>query len=96
MKKYQEMSREELMQEKTALEAEYAKIKELGLALDMSRGKPAAAQLDLSMPMLDVINSNSDMKTVLGNDTRNYGDLDGIGECRRLMAAMMATQKRAA
>ena len=46
MKKYTEMTKEELMQEKTALEAEYEKIKNLGLSLDMSRGKPGADQLD--------------------------------------------------
>jgi DNA-binding transcriptional MocR family regulator len=43
--------------------------------------------------MLDVINSGSDMKTLLGNDTRNYGDWDGIGECRKLMADMMEVKK---
>jgi DNA-binding transcriptional MocR family regulator len=59
----------------------------------MARGKPGASQLALSMGMLDTINSASDMKTLLGNDTRNYGDLDGIGECRRLMAAMMGVEK---
>ena len=36
MASYQEMSKEELLQEKAALEAEYAKIKEMGLSLDMS------------------------------------------------------------
>ena len=41
MKTYQEMSKEELTQELTALKAEYEKIKGMGLALDMSRGKPA-------------------------------------------------------
>ena len=41
MKKYTEMTKDELMQEKTALEAEYEKIKNLGLSLDMSRGKPS-------------------------------------------------------
>jgi isocitrate dehydrogenase len=46
MKKYTEMTKDELMQEKTALEAEYEKIKNLGLSLDMSRGKPGADQLD--------------------------------------------------
>jgi DNA-binding transcriptional MocR family regulator len=59
----------------------------------MARGKPGASQLALSMPMLDVINSGSDMKTLLGNDTRNYGDWDGIGECRQLMADMMEVKK---
>ena len=40
MKKYTEMTKDELMQEKTALEAEYEKIKNLGLSLDMSRRRP--------------------------------------------------------
>lgn len=93
MKKYQELTREELLELKEQLTAEYSEAKSKGLKLDMSRGKPGASQLVLSMPMLDVINSASDMKTMLGNDTRNYGDLDGIGECRRLMADMMSVKK---
>ena len=93
MKKYQELTRDELLVLKEQLVAEYEEEKAKGLKLDMSRGKPGASQLVLSMPMLDVINSSSDMKTVLGNDTRNYGDLDGIGECRRLMADMMSVKK---
>ncbi len=93
MKAYQELSKEELLALKAQLENAYEDAKGKGLKLDMSRGKPGFSQLDLSMPMLDVINSSSDMKTVLGNDTRNYGDLDGIGECRRLLAAMMSVNK---
>ena len=42
MKRYQEMTKEELLQEKAGLLAEYEKIKAQGLALDMSRGKPGA------------------------------------------------------
>ena len=45
MKKYTEMTKDELMQEKTALEAEYEKIKNLGLSLDMSRGKLVCSRL---------------------------------------------------
>ncbi len=93
MKAYQELTREELLALKEQLEAEYVDAKGKGLKLDMSRGKPGISQLALSMPMLDVINSESDMKTVLGNDTRNYGDLDGIGECRRLLSNMMGVNK---
>ena len=93
MKAYQELTKEELLALKAQLEAAYEDAKGKGLKLDMSRGKPGFSQLALSMPMLDVINSASDMKTVLGNDTRNYGDLDGIGECRRLMADMMSVNK---
>ena len=93
MKAYSELSREELLTLKAQLEAAYEDEKAKGLKLDMSRGKPGFSQLDLSLPMMDVINSASDMRTMLGNDTRNYGDLDGIGECRRLMANMMGVKK---
>ena len=87
------MSRDELLTLKAALDEEYKTLEGEGLNLNMARGKPGFSQLALSMPMLDVINSESDMRTVLGNDTRNYGDLDGIGESRKLIADMMAVQK---
>ena len=48
MKPYKEMTREELMQEKAALEARYKEFQDKGMKLDMSRGKPSKAQLDLS------------------------------------------------
>ncbi len=93
MKAYKDMSKDELLTLKAALDEEYKTLEGEGLNLNMARGKPGFSQLALSMPMLDVINSESDMRTVLGNDTRNYGDLDGIGESRKLIADMMAVQK---
>ena len=90
---YQELSRVELEALKKELDKQFDEVKAKGLKLNMSRGKPGIAQLTLSMPMLDVINSQSDMNTVLGNDTRNYGELDGIGECRKLLADMMGVNK---
>ena len=92
MKKYQEMTKEELLQEQAALEAEYAKIKEMGLDLDMSRGKPGTDQLDLAMPMLDVLNSKSVLKSENGLELRNYGGLDGIPEAKKLIAEMVGTK----
>ncbi len=89
MKSYREMTKEELLQEKAGLEAEYEKIKASGLALDMSRGKPGADQLDLSMPMMDVLTSKSLLKSEDGFDLRNYGVLDGIPEAKRLVAGML-------
>jgi aspartate/methionine/tyrosine aminotransferase len=89
MKTYQEMSRDELLAEKAALEGEYEKIKAQNLALDMSRGKPGAEQLDLSLPMMDVLNSKSNYKSENGMDLRNYGGLDGIPEAKRLVAGMI-------
>ena len=93
MKAYKDLTKNELLTVKAALEEEYKTMESKGLSLNMARGKPGFSQLALSMPMLDVFNSSSDMRTMLGNDTRNYGDLDGIGECRRLMANMMSVKK---
>ncbi len=89
MPTYNEMSREELLQEKSELEARFEEVKAKGLKLDMSRGKPSAAQLDLAMGMMDVLNSSSDLKCEEGIDCRNYGALDGIREAKQLLADMM-------
>lgn len=88
-KAYQDLSREELLELQSQLSEEYEKAKAKGLSLNMSRGKPAADQLDLGMDFLDVLNSESNMMTESGVDTRNYGELTGILEARRLMAEMM-------
>lgn len=93
MKAYKDMSREELLALKRSLEEEFETAEKKGMSLNMARGNPGVSQLALSMPMLDVINSSSDMNTLLGNDTRNYGDWDGIGECRWLLANMMNVKK---
>ena len=89
MKSYMEMTKEELLQEKAALEAEDCKIKSQGLALDMSRGKPSAEQLDLSMGLLDAVDSKTVAVSENGTDVRNYGVLDGIPEAKRLIAEMI-------
>ena len=88
---YNDMSKEELLVLKESLNKEYAEAKAKGLALDMSRGKPSAKQLDVSLGLLDTINSSSDLKTLDGTDCRNYGVLDGIPEAKKLMADMMGT-----
>lgn len=88
---YNDMSKEELLALKESLNKEYAEAKAKGLALDMSRGKPAAKQLDVSLGLLDTINSSSDLKALDGTDCRNYGVLDGIPEAKKLMADMMGT-----
>lgn len=88
---YNDMSKEELLALKESLNKEYAEAKAKGLSLDMSRGKPAAKQLDISLGLLDTINSSSDLKSEDGTDCRNYGVLDGIPEAKKLMADMMGT-----
>ena len=88
MTAYKDRSREELLQEKELLEAKFQEIKGKGLKLDMSRGKPSEAQLNLSMGMMDVLNSTTDLRCSVGVDCRNYGVLDGIPEAKELLADM--------
>lgn len=89
MKPYKEMSKEELVSLKAELERAFEDAKGKGLKLDMSRGKPTPAQLDMAMDIMDVLNSDSDMKTEAGIDCRNYGLMDGIPEAKQLMGEMM-------
>lgn len=89
MKLYSELSREELEALKIDLEAQYENFKNQGLALDMSRGKPNKIQLDISNGLFDILNSESDMKASDGMETRNYGGLQGIPECRKLFADLL-------
>ena len=92
MKAYTSMSKEELQQLQAELSKAYEEAKGKGLKLDMSRGKPAAAQLDFSKGLLDVLNSEADYKAEDGTDCRNYGVLEGLPEARKLMADMMDTK----
>lgn len=86
MKSYKELTKNELLELKNHLEDEYKEVSSKGLKLDMSRGKPSSAQLELSSDMLDILNSSSDLKSENGLDVRNYGCLDGIPEAKKLMA----------
>ena len=78
MSGYKEMSKEQLLHEKDMLEQKFKEVQDRNLKLDMSRGKPSAAQLNLSNGMMDVLNSTSDMVCESGVDCRNYGVMDGI------------------
>lgn len=89
MKSYKELTKEELVELREKLEKEYKDAASKGLKLDMSRGKPSVAQLDLSKDMLDVITSDSEMKAENGFDVRNYGVLDGIPEAKKIMADIL-------
>ena len=90
---YKELSKEELLEIKSDLDAQFEAIKAKGLNLDMSRGKPSTEQLNLSMEMMDVLTSESDLVCEEGVDCRNYGVLDGIKEAKQLLADMMEVPK---
>lgn len=89
MPAYADMTTEELAAKRDELMREYEAIKAKGLALNMARGKPSSAQLDLSMPMLASVTTYEDCLAEDGTDCRNYGVLDGIPEAKRLMASML-------
>ena len=84
-----------LTADRAALEAlhqelleKFESCKAKGLKLDMSRGKPSKAQLDLCEGMLTALTKSEELmdgKT----DTRNYGGLEGILSCRQLFADML-------
>ncbi len=86
---YAEMTSQQLAEERSKAEAEFAQMKKLNLKLDMSRGKPGADQLDLSMDMLKEIIGVCDCKAENGFDCRNYGVLEGLPECRALFAEIL-------
>lgn len=69
--------------------SEYAKYKNMNLSLNMARGKPCKEQLNLSMLMMDVLNSNANLECEDGIDCRNYGVLGGIEECKRLLGEII-------
>ena len=80
---YEKMETAELDAAIAQLEAEVAEVKAKGLALDMARGKPSPAQVDISRPMLDILSSTADL-TDEGVDCSNYGCFEGIPSARRL------------
>lgn len=92
MTEYKKMSKEELIEISRELSLKLEAVKAKGLKLDMSRGKPNKAQLDLSNGLNDVLVSDSDYKCENGIDARNYGVLDGIPECKRLFAELLEVE----
>jgi DNA-binding transcriptional MocR family regulator len=60
-----------------------------GLKLDLTRGKPSTAQLDLSDGLLDLPRGVVD---IAGVDTRNYGGLEGIAEIRAMFAELLGVE----
>ena len=75
-------------QSKEVLEKEYRSVCDQGLKLDMSRGKPSPAQLELSLGMLELPVSEL-LRAENGLDTRNYGLLDGLPEMKRIFGNLL-------
>lgn len=93
MKKYTEMTAEELREELREVTERYEVLKEMGLSLNMARGKPGKAQLDMVSGILDVLRSDSDF-VCDGIDVRNYGNLEGLPSCRELFAELLGVEAK--
>ncbi len=89
MARYSALPQKELEALHRELRARYESRKGMGLKLDMSRGKPATDQLDIVMGMLDVLRSDASLFAADGIDCRNYGDFDGIPECKTIFCDML-------
>ena len=82
-------SREEVATFLEEQQAAYAALRERGLTLDLTRGKPSSAQLDLSNALLDL---PTQVKDAAGVDVRNYGGLEGIRQLREMFADLLSVE----
>jgi DNA-binding transcriptional MocR family regulator len=80
------MSRQDLDRFLDHKREEYASLKAQGLSLDLTRGKPSSAQLDLSNGLLDLPTTTKDRA---GVDVRNYGGLEGLAELREIFSELL-------
>lgn len=87
---YQKLDQEALRREYARVKEDYDALNRRGLALNLARGKPSPAQLDLSNPMMHGLDNGDYISD--GIDVRNYGELAGIPACRRMFADILGTQ----
>ena len=88
MKKYTEMTPQERQAEYAAVKAKFEQLKDMGLSLNMARGKPSKVQLDLVTPIFGLLTKPEDFVSD-GIDVRNYGEVAGIPAARRLFADIL-------
>ncbi len=91
MTSYENMTPAELKKEYEEVSAAFEAAKSKGLKLDMSRGKPGKAQLDLVSDILTAVSSPEDCMAD-GMDARNYGELMGLPSCRALFAGILGVK----
>ena len=84
---FDELSTDQLQALHDDLRSAYASLKDAGLKLDLTRGKPSAEQLDLSVGLLSL--PGDDFRAADGTDTRNYGGLTGLTELREIFADLL-------
>ena len=87
---FHSLGREELQAQHESQKNNYADLQAKQLKLDLTRGKPSPAQLDLSNALLDLPGSGKDAyRDGEGTDTRNYGGLHGLPELRAIFGELL-------
>ena len=86
---YKKKKKKKLETELSKLNKEYIEFQNMKLNLNMARGKPCPDQLELSSNMIEKINYSQLAKTGSGIDTRNYGELTGIPEAKKLFSSIL-------
>lgn len=84
---FDELTTDQVQALRDQLQNAYASLQSAGLKLDLTRGKPSAEQLDLSVGLLGLPGEN--FRAADGTDTRNYGGLTGLTELRSIFAELL-------
>ena len=88
---YEEMDITQKNQELARLKDEYRALCDRKLQLNMARGKPGKAQLDMVSDILTVL-TEPEKCIVDGMDVRNYGELSGIAPAKKLFSELLGCQ----
>ena len=92
---FQSLGRDELLAQHQLQQRNYADLQAKELRLDLTRGKPSPAQLDLSNRLLELPGTGRDaFRDGDGTDTRNYGGLHGLPELRAIFGDSSASRCR--
>ncbi|HBL40578.1 MAG TPA: aminotransferase [Ruminococcaceae bacterium] len=92
MSLYSGLSQDQLQMQYDEVKQQYDEFKARNLHLNMSRGKPSTAQLDMSLDIFDSVNALNGYKAKDGTDCRNYGNLTGLEECKTIFSQALGVQ----
>ncbi|MDO4459414.1 MAG: aminotransferase class I/II-fold pyridoxal phosphate-dependent enzyme [Clostridia bacterium] len=87
--KLTEMNSAELNNFYETAKKDYDEILSRNLKLNMARGKPSAAQLDLALGVLEALHARYEFANSKGDDVRNYGIWDGLDSMKAIFSDMM-------
>ncbi|ART67678.1 aminotransferase [Mycobacterium dioxanotrophicus] len=88
MSSFHSLGRDDLLAQHESQQRNYAELQAKNLSLDLTRGKPSPAQLDLANALLS-LPGDADYRDRDGTDTRNYGGLNGLTELREIFAELL-------